>query len=80
MSEEGRVLQVEPLYQYDMNVGYDDGTDRIFLVWPLTICHVIDEDSPLYEFSARQLPTAQFEVPSHFPSPPARSGPRFQVD
>ncbi len=54
--------EVEPLYQYDMDVGFDDGTDRIFLVWPITICHVIDEHSPLYLFSARQIPTAQFEI------------------
>lgn len=45
-----------------MNVGYDDGLDRIFLVWPLTICHVIDERSPLYEFSNDDLSTANFEI------------------
>lgn len=58
-TEEGEVL---PLHQYDMDVGYDDGLDRIFLVWPITICHVIDSNSPLYEYAADDLATAQFEI------------------
>uniref|UniRef100_A0A915K680 Inward rectifier potassium channel C-terminal domain-containing protein n=1 Tax=Romanomermis culicivorax TaxID=13658 RepID=A0A915K680_ROMCU len=45
-----------------MNVGYDLGLDRIFVVWPITICHVIDENSPLYEYSAENLSTSHFEI------------------
>ncbi len=59
ITEEG---EVEPLHQFDMNVGYDDGSDRIFLVWPISTCHIIDSDSPWFEISARDLPTAQFEI------------------
>ncbi|CAJ0564377.1 unnamed protein product, partial [Mesorhabditis spiculigera] len=55
--------EIEPLHQYEMKVGpsiTDD--DRIFLVWPTTLCHVIDKESPLYEYAAHALPSAQFEI------------------
>lgn len=28
---------------------------RVFLIFPTTICHVIDETSPLYDLSAKDL-------------------------
>lgn len=31
-----------------MNVGYDSGWDRVLLLWPIIVRHVINEDSPLY--------------------------------
>ena len=43
---EGEIL---PLHTYDMNVGFDKGVDRLFLIWPLVIEHIIDEQSPLYD-------------------------------
>ncbi|KAM8825288.1 ATP-sensitive inward rectifier potassium channel 12 [Synchiropus picturatus] len=51
-----------PLEQMDLNVGYDEGTDRLFLVSPLVIIHEIDKDSPLYELSKAQLETDDFEI------------------
>jgi len=36
--------------------------DRIFLAWPITICHVIDENSPLYEYCAGDLARNSFEI------------------
>lgn len=39
----------------DINVGFDTGTDRIFLVSPVTIVHEIDEESPFYEMDQRVL-------------------------
>ncbi|XP_041087990.1 ATP-sensitive inward rectifier potassium channel 14 [Polyodon spathula] len=60
VTPEGEYL---PLDHEDMNVGFDDGTDRIFLVSPVTIVHEIDEDSPLYELSQAELEReANFEV------------------
>ncbi|XP_003377651.1 inward rectifier potassium channel 4 [Trichinella spiralis] len=59
VTEEGEIL---PLDQHEMDVGFDRGLDRVFLVWPMTICHVIDYRSPLYEYSAESLASAQFEV------------------
>lgn len=59
VTDEGELL---PLQQYDMDVGFGQGLDRIFLVWPITICHVIDKTSPLYEYAANDMTTAQFEI------------------
>ena len=50
------------MYQYDVNVGYDDGRDRIFLVWPITICHEIDEDSPFWKITPEDLFKDDFEL------------------
>ena len=50
------------MYQYDVNVGYDDGCDRIFLVWPITICHEIDEDSPFWKITPEDLYKDDFEL------------------
>ncbi|KAJ2944900.1 hypothetical protein O0L34_g1792 [Tuta absoluta] len=33
-----------------------------FLLWPITVVHVIDEESPLYEFSAQDLMDYRFEI------------------
>ncbi|CAJ0956276.1 unnamed protein product, partial [Mesorhabditis belari] len=55
--------EIEPLHQFEMKVGpsiTDD--DRIFLVWPTTLCHVIDKESPLYDYAAHSLHSAQFEI------------------
>ncbi|XP_034045520.1 ATP-sensitive inward rectifier potassium channel 12-like [Thalassophryne amazonica] len=51
-----------PLEQMDLNVGYDDGTDRLFLVSPLVIVHEIDKDSPLYTLSQADLEVDDFEI------------------
>lgn len=51
-----------PLDQTDINVGFDRGVDRIFLVSPITIVHVIDEDSPFYQMSKHDLDNSDFEI------------------
>lgn len=51
-----------PLEQMDLNVGYDEGTDRLFLVSPLVIVHEIDKDSPLYTLSRAGLEMDNFEI------------------
>lgn len=58
-TEEGEYI---PLDQIDMNVGYDKGTDRLFLVAPLTVIHEIDEESPLFGISKHDLETSEFEI------------------
>lgn len=58
-TEEGEYI---PLDQIDMNVGYDKGTDRLFLVAPLTVIHEIDEESPLFGISKQDLEAADFEI------------------
>ncbi|XP_028843426.1 ATP-sensitive inward rectifier potassium channel 12 [Denticeps clupeoides] len=51
-----------PLEQTDLNVGYDEGIDRLFLVSPLVVVHEIDEDSPLYNMSRADLESDDFEI------------------
>uniref|UniRef100_A0A672RGB0 Potassium inwardly rectifying channel subfamily J member 4 n=1 Tax=Sinocyclocheilus grahami TaxID=75366 RepID=A0A672RGB0_SINGR len=51
-----------PLEHMDLNVGYDEGTDRLFLVSPLVIVHEIDEDSPLWGMSRVDLESDDFEI------------------
>ncbi|XP_063285600.1 G protein-activated inward rectifier potassium channel 1 [Pelobates fuscus] len=51
-----------PLDQLELDVGFSTGADQLFLVSPLTICHVIDSKSPFYELSQRSMQTEQFEI------------------
>ncbi|XP_078414701.1 ATP-sensitive inward rectifier potassium channel 12 [Cetorhinus maximus] len=59
ITEEGEYI---PLDQIDIDVGFDKGYDRIFLVSPITILHEIDEESPLYGISRQDLEMADFEI------------------
>ncbi|XP_036440308.1 ATP-sensitive inward rectifier potassium channel 14 [Colossoma macropomum] len=60
VTPEGEFL---PLDNEDINVGFDTGTDRIFLVSPVTIVHEIDEESPFFEMDRRTLETdSELEV------------------
>uniref|UniRef100_A0A3Q3PY68 Uncharacterized protein n=1 Tax=Monopterus albus TaxID=43700 RepID=A0A3Q3PY68_MONAL len=51
-----------PLDQIDIDVGFDSGIDRIFLVSPITIVHEIDEESPFYDMSKEELEMSEFEI------------------
>uniref|UniRef100_A0A183BNX9 IRK_C domain-containing protein n=1 Tax=Globodera pallida TaxID=36090 RepID=A0A183BNX9_GLOPA len=46
----------------DMNVGYDTGMDRVLLLWPVVIRHIIDPDSPLWEITEDKLNSCRFEL------------------
>ncbi|XP_011660845.2 G protein-activated inward rectifier potassium channel 3 [Strongylocentrotus purpuratus] len=59
VTKEGEII---PLCHHNMDLGYDTGEDRIFLVWPIIVSHTIDEDSPLYEYSCNTIDTADFEI------------------
>ncbi|XP_061814110.2 ATP-sensitive inward rectifier potassium channel 14 [Nerophis lumbriciformis] len=52
VTPEGEFL---PLDNLDINVGFDTGTDRIFLVSPVTIVHEIDDQSPFFEMDRKTL-------------------------
>ncbi|KAI7807031.1 ATP-sensitive inward rectifier potassium channel 14 [Triplophysa rosa] len=52
VTPEGEFL---PLDSEDINVGFDTGTDRIFLVSPVTIVHEINEESPFFQMDRRTL-------------------------
>ncbi|XP_042240971.1 G protein-activated inward rectifier potassium channel 3-like isoform X4 [Homarus americanus] len=59
VTREGEIL---PFFQYELDVGYDIGEDRIFFIWPMTIVHKINENSPLYDLSAHDLLREKFEI------------------
>ena len=59
VTEEGEEI---PFYQYDMDVGFSDGTDRLFLVWPTIVTHEIDERSPLFNLSAEEIRSQRLEI------------------
>ena len=50
------------LRQYDLDVGYDEGRDRIFLLTPVSVFHYITEKSPLYGLTREDLATSQLEL------------------
>uniref|UniRef100_A0A3Q3MLL8 ATP-sensitive inward rectifier potassium channel 14 n=1 Tax=Mastacembelus armatus TaxID=205130 RepID=A0A3Q3MLL8_9TELE len=52
VTPEGEFL---PLDNVDINVGFDTGTDRIFLVSPVTIVHEINDESPFFEMDQKTL-------------------------
>ncbi|XP_039973750.1 ATP-sensitive inward rectifier potassium channel 14 isoform X1 [Xiphias gladius] len=52
VTPEGEFL---PLDNVDINVGFDTGTDRIFLVSPVTIVHEINDESPFFEMDRKTL-------------------------
>ncbi|CRK99848.1 CLUMA_CG013151, isoform A, partial [Clunio marinus] len=39
-----------------------ENNGRVFLIWPQTVCHYIDETSPFYDMSARDLIQKHFEI------------------
>uniref|UniRef100_A0A3P9KJF0 ATP-sensitive inward rectifier potassium channel 12 n=1 Tax=Oryzias latipes TaxID=8090 RepID=A0A3P9KJF0_ORYLA len=59
VTAEGEYLPIE---QTDIDVGYDDGLDRLFLVSPLVVVHEINKNSPLYNLSRSDLQKEDFEI------------------
>ncbi|XP_072036106.1 uncharacterized protein [Amphiura filiformis] len=59
ISEEGEYV---PLYHHNIDFKFASGENRTLLIWPVIICHIIDENSPFYELSARDLVEADLEV------------------
>lgn len=51
-----------PLEQSEINLGYDTGGDRLLLVEPQTITHIINESSPFWEVGHERLKRETFEI------------------
>lgn len=51
-----------PLEQSEINLGYDTGGDRLLLVEPQTITHVINENSPFWEVGSDRMKRGTFEI------------------
>ncbi|XP_050984603.1 G protein-activated inward rectifier potassium channel 3-like [Labeo rohita] len=58
-TSEGEFL---PLEQSEIDLGYESGSDRLFLVEPQVIQHTIDSSSPFWELGPEQLRKQQFEI------------------
>uniref|UniRef100_UPI00398F8C8C G protein-activated inward rectifier potassium channel 3-like n=1 Tax=Pristiophorus japonicus TaxID=55135 RepID=UPI00398F8C8C len=58
-TKEGEFIHLE---QTEINLGYDTGKDRLFLVEPQTISHTINDSSPFWEMCAQSLKREQFEM------------------
>ncbi|XP_055319991.1 G protein-activated inward rectifier potassium channel 3 isoform X4 [Sitodiplosis mosellana] len=59
VTKEGEVL---PFYQQELKIGADGGEDRLMFIWPTTIVHKIDRQSPLYALSAQDMLKERFEI------------------
>lgn len=55
-SLEGEVIEKNESFMKLENNG------RILLMWPITVCHVIDSESPLFDISAKDLLEKKFEI------------------
>nr|XP_057943098.1 G protein-activated inward rectifier potassium channel 3-like [Doryrhamphus excisus] len=61
-SRQTREGEFIPLEQSEINMGYDTGGDRLLLVEPQTITHIINENSPFWEVDADRLRRETFEI------------------
>ena len=50
------------LSDLDITTEMEDENDRVLILWPVTIAHKIDEDSPLYDMNPRDILSSQFEI------------------
>jgi len=50
------------LRKIDFGSELDASSEYFQMLWPVTISHKIDENSPLYEWSPREILTKQFEI------------------
>ncbi|KAK4874589.1 hypothetical protein RN001_013949 [Aquatica leii] len=49
-------------YQTELAVGADGCDGDLFFIWPMTVTHKIDENSPLYYLSASDMLQDRFEI------------------
>jgi potassium inwardly-rectifying channel subfamily J len=60
VTKEGELLD---FYQQNLVLSTDECNNQVLLMWPTTIIHKIDRNSPLYELSAHDLKREQqFEI------------------
>ncbi|XP_053620253.1 G protein-activated inward rectifier potassium channel 3-like [Plodia interpunctella] len=55
-----RTLEGELVYNYIQSLKLKQA--NAFLLWPITVVHVINAESPLYEFSAQDMMDYRFEI------------------
>lgn len=58
-TKEGENLKT---HRTELNVSANGGSNSLFLMWPLTIVHKIDKESPFYNLSAKEMLQDKFEI------------------
>lgn len=61
VTDEGETIPYQ-LSDLDVTTEIDGENDRVLILWPVTIAHKIDQDSPLYDMNPRDILSSQFEV------------------
>ncbi|XP_053691945.1 ATP-sensitive inward rectifier potassium channel 11-like [Sabethes cyaneus] len=61
MLEQRRSLEGELIEKHESYMKLENG-GRILLMWPITVCHVIDKSSPMFDISAKDLLQKRFEI------------------
>jgi len=61
VTEEGEIM---PYFQTELTVGTDSEgeEDEIFFIWPTTLVHKINSDSPFYNMSAKDFLKKRYEI------------------
>lgn len=54
--------EVVPYYQRELTIQFDESADNIFLIWPATMVHIIDDNSPFYNMTADGMMREKFEI------------------
>merc|ERR1719341_1904401 len=56
--------EIMPYFQTELSVGTDSEgeEDEIFFIWPTTLVHKIDSDSPFYDMSAKDFLKRRYEI------------------
>jgi len=60
-TEEGEAIPYN-LSKLDFGAGMDGSEEYFQMLWPLTLSHKIDSDSPLYDLAPRDILSKQFEI------------------
>jgi len=78
VTEEGEEI---PYHLQRMEFGAEiDGTEDFFqMFWPTVLCHKIDSDSPLWDVTARDISSKQFEIVLTFEGTTPETGNTVQV-
>eukprot|EP00912_Choanoflagellata_sp_UC4_P001760 UC4_evm6s1127 len=63
VTEEGEEI---PFHHVQLDVGYESGDDRLFLVVPATVVHTIDESSPLHGMTLDEMRQQRCELVAIF--------------
>ncbi|CAO1412953.1 unnamed protein product [Diamesa tonsa] len=59
LTKEGETMSQ---YQTELEVGTEGCSSNLFFIWPMIVCHKINEDSPLYNMSASDILQDRFEI------------------